>query len=117
MIRGEPMKQKQSGKFAPGAQNSGPKGEPLSREEEALRQWVKTVRFKPSVIGGVQEADVWKKIAELNELYEAALVAERARYDALLKDRINLVARQMAKNMVEQAMAKSRQEQGDEAEF
>ena len=36
--------------------------------------------------GGVNEADVWKKIAELNALYEAALSAERARYDALLKE-------------------------------
>lgn len=58
---------------------------------------MKTVRFKWAVIGGVQEADVWKKIAELNELYEAALVAERARYDALVRERVQLVVRQMQK--------------------
>ena len=58
--------------------------EPLNHEQERLQKWLKQVRFKKAVFGGVREADVWKKLLELNALYEAALSAERARYDALL---------------------------------
>lgn len=59
----------------------------LNHEHKALRKWFREVRFKKAVIGGVRESDVWKKIGELHALYEAALSAERARYDALLESR------------------------------
>ena len=59
----------------------------LNHEQERIQKWLKQVRFKKAFLGGVDEADVWKKIAELNSLYEAALSAERARYDALLAER------------------------------
>lgn len=62
-------------------------GKWLNHEQESIQRWLKQVRFKKSLFGGVDEADVWKKIAELNEMYEAALSAERARYDALLTER------------------------------
>ena len=61
--------------------------EPLNHEQERIQEWLKQVRFKRAFFGGVDEADLWKKIAELNSLYEAALSAERARYDALLAER------------------------------
>lgn len=61
--------------------------EPLNHEQERIHKWLKQVRFKRVFFGGVDEADLWKKIAELNSLYEAALSAERARYDALLAQR------------------------------
>ena len=61
--------------------------EPLNHEQERIQKWLKQVRFKKTLFGGVDEADLWKKIAELNSLYEAALSAERARYDALLTER------------------------------
>lgn len=48
--------------------------------------YLKKVRFKHRLFGGVDEVDVWKKIERLNELYEAALRAERIRYDALLQE-------------------------------
>ena len=60
--------------------------EPLNHEQERIKKWLKQVRFKRVFVGGVDEADMWKKIAELNSLYEAALSAERARYDALLAE-------------------------------
>lgn len=62
--------------------------EPINHEQERIREWLKQVRFKKNIMGGVNEADVWKKISELNALYEAALSAERARYDAMLAERI-----------------------------
>ena len=61
--------------------------EPLNHEQERIQKWLKQVRFKKTLFGGVNEADLWKKIAELNSLYEAALSAERARYDALIEER------------------------------
>ena len=64
--------------------------EPLNHEQERIYNWLKKVRFKKVLFGGVKETDLWKKIAELNSLYEAALSAERARYDALLKERCGL---------------------------
>ena len=60
---------------------------PLNHEQERIQKWLKQVRFKKTLFGGVSEADLWKKIAELNSLYEAAISAERARYDALLAER------------------------------
>lgn len=62
------------------------RGSPQKEEHPRLRKWLKEVRFKKVIFGGVSEADVWKKIAELNELYEAELFAERIRYDVLLKE-------------------------------
>lgn len=61
--------------------------EPLNHEQERIQKWLKQVHFKRAFFGGVDEADLWKKIAELNSIYEAALSAERARYDALLAQR------------------------------
>ncbi|MCD8074684.1 MAG: hypothetical protein LUF27_06575 [Lachnospiraceae bacterium] len=52
---------------------------------QKMLTWLKKVRFRKKVFGGVDEADVWRKLEELNRLYEASLVAERARYDALLE--------------------------------
>lgn len=60
--------------------------EKLSREQKKIAQWLKQVKFRKTLFGGVSERDVWKKIGELNELYNTALVAERARYDALLAE-------------------------------
>ena len=63
-----------------------PKADKLSREQKKIAQWLKQVKFRKTLFGGVDERDVWKKIGELNELYNEALVAERARYDALLAE-------------------------------
>lgn len=57
--------------------------ERMSREQRRIAQWLKSVKFRRSLFG-VSEKDVWKKISELNDMYNAALIAERARYDALL---------------------------------
>lgn len=57
---------------------------PLNREQKRILVWLRKVKFKKQFLGGVSERDVWKKIEELNSMYNLALVAERARYDALL---------------------------------
>ena len=61
------------------------KKEATNETQEDIVQWIKKLKFKKKLIGGVDEADVLKKIEELNSLYEKALLNERARYDALLR--------------------------------
>ena len=43
-----------------------------------IKEWLKSVSFKRARFGGVDEADVWKKINELNGLYEKVLIAAMA---------------------------------------
>ena len=61
------------------------KSEPLNREQRKIADYLKKVKFRKRLFGGVSERDVWKKIGELNEMFNSALIAERARYDALLE--------------------------------
>lgn len=56
----------------------------MSKERQAVTEWLETVKFRRKLLGGVDEQDVWKKLGELDELYAAALEAERVRYDTLL---------------------------------
>ena len=56
-------------------------------QEDRITEFLKSVKFRKQIFGGVREADVWKKIGELNELYRQGIIAERARYDALLAER------------------------------
>lgn len=55
-----------------------------AREMRKIAQWLKTVHFRKALFG-VSQKDVWKKIGELNDMYTRAIVAERARYDAMLE--------------------------------
>lgn len=49
-----------------------------------ITAWLKEVKFRKKTVGGLDPADVWKKLGELNELYEQALMAERIRYEVKL---------------------------------
>lgn len=60
----------------------------LNHEQQKIARWLKNVKFRKAAFGGVDERDVWKRLEELNAMYEAALSAERARYDALLRSYI-----------------------------
>jgi len=58
----------------------------INSEQQRIIDWLKKVRFRKQLFGGVSEPDVWKKIDELNKLYDAALTAERIRYETLLAE-------------------------------
>lgn len=58
--------------------------ESINSTHAEICEWLKKLRFKRKFIGGVDEDDVLRKMAELNALYEAALLSERERYNALL---------------------------------
>ena len=45
----------------------------ISPEQEAIIQWFRTVKFRKNLLGGVDEAAMWKKLEELYALYEAAI--------------------------------------------
>lgn len=49
-----------------------------TKEYYAVAKWLSEVKFQPAILGADQ-ADVWRKLEKLCELYEAALDAERAR--------------------------------------
>ena len=60
----------------------------LSQElEDRIAAWLREVKFRKRVFGGVDEADVWERFRALNDMYREAWIAERARYDALLAER------------------------------
>ena len=60
----------------------------FEQEREArIAEWLRKVKFRKQIFGGVSQADVFKKIGELNDMYREAQIAERARYDALLAER------------------------------
>lgn len=80
---------------------------------ESLGKWLKQVRFKRCLFGGVSETDVWRKINELNSLYEAALSAERARYDALIEEAVHAKARQLANQIIRKWMESAQHEKKD----
>ena len=62
----------------------------ISPEQEAIIQWFRTVKFRKNLLGGVDEAAMWKKLEELYALYEAAIRAERTRYNVLLAEQKGL---------------------------
>ena len=77
------MAKKKAPQRLPGAEESC-----ISPEQLAIIQWYKTVKFRKKLLGGVDEAAMWKKLEELYALYEAAIRAERTRYNVLLEQQI-----------------------------
>ena len=53
--------------------------EVINQEHKEIIKWFQTVKFRRTLFGGVDENDVWKKLQELNQLYESAIRAERER--------------------------------------
>lgn len=82
------------------------KGEPSeqSRENLALQtegtpsvsRYLSGLKFKRTPFGGVDEADVWKKIEKLCELYEESIYTERTERKKLEQTLAMLRARAMA---------------------
>lgn len=56
-----------------------------NNNKNKIAEWIEGVRFRKKFFGGVSEQDVWKKIEELNKMYEASLEAERIRYDTMIE--------------------------------
>lgn len=72
--------------FSEENRQNGNTTEPINQEHKEIIRWFQKVKFRRAIFGGIDENDVWKKLQELNQLYEAAIRAERERYDILLTD-------------------------------
>lgn len=59
--------------------------ENINQTQKVIGEWIAKLKFKKKTFFGVDEADVYKKIEELNDLYEKALLEERTRYETLLR--------------------------------
>ena len=55
----------------------------ISQEQLEIVEWYRKVKFRKNLLGGVDEAAMWKKLEELYALYEAAIRAERGTYCCL----------------------------------
>ena len=74
-----------SRKSSPGKKYQHPvSNQAMPAERAEIISWLKKVRFRRRIFGGVDEQNVWRKISELDQLYTKALEAERIRYDTLL---------------------------------
>lgn len=60
-------------------------------EEVAL--WLREVKFRKKLLGGVDEANVWHKLDELQAQYQSAFDAQTQRYQALLDERDQIIRR------------------------
>lgn len=58
---------------------------PANSIHSQILEWMKEVKFRKKLVGGVDEEDVLNKLEELNALYEAALLSEREKYESLLR--------------------------------
>ena len=77
-------KEKAKGGPQPAQRLPGAEENCISQEQLEIVEWYRKVKFRKNLLGGVDEVQMWKKLEELYGLYENAIRAERARYNALL---------------------------------
>ena len=82
--RAAPATSEPARKSGTGKEKSAPAAR-VSAERRDINAYLQKLKFKKSIYG-VDEQDIWKKLTELNKLYEAELRAERLRYDTLLAE-------------------------------
>ena len=54
-------------------------------ESKEISSYLKSLKFKKKIIGGIDEADVWKKIKKLDELYQKELDYMKKEYEEKLQ--------------------------------
>lgn len=62
-----------------------------ARDMNEVAEFIKTMKFKKKTFGGVDEADVWRKIDLLQQEYETAYIAQEERYKALIIERNKVI--------------------------
>lgn len=60
-------------------------GGPESRTMEDVARYIRKMRFRKRIIGGVDEADVWRNIEALHKEYEAVFLRQKLEYEKLLE--------------------------------
>ena len=51
------------------------------------------MKFRKKLVGGVDEADVWRKLEDLQRIYQQVYDEQAAYYQALLDERDQMLAR------------------------
>lgn len=54
-------------------------------ESKEISSYLKSLKFKKKIIGGIDEEDVWKKIKKLDELYQKELDYMKKGYEEKLQ--------------------------------
>ncbi len=54
---------------------------------EEIAEFIKKMKFRKSLFGGVDEKNVWKKIDDLNNEYKSVFDAQEVKYQTLLEER------------------------------
>ena len=60
---------------------------------DEIAAYLKKMKFRRKLIGGVDESDVWRQLELLQKEYRSAFEAQEAWYQALLTERDNAIAR------------------------
>lgn len=56
-------------------------------ELENVEEFLKNVKFKSQVIGGVSESDALAKLQQISDLYAQAFKIQEAKYQAILEEK------------------------------
>ena len=62
-----------------------------------IAQALAKMKFRKKTFGGVEEADVWRKLESLQNLYQQVYDEQAAYYQALLDERDQALARVMGR--------------------
>lgn len=52
-----------------------------------IAEYIKTMRFRKRIIGGIDEADVWKQLADLHKEYQSAFDVQAKVSEVLLAEK------------------------------
>lgn len=64
-----------------------------AKSMEEIADILRKMKFRHKTFGGVDEADVWRKLDSLQKEYRSAFEAQQIRNDALLKERDQIISR------------------------
>ena len=70
-----------------------PQRESSGSAMEALARTFQEMKFRKKLLGGVDEADVWRKLEKLQQEYETLYHRQAAHYQARLEEREQALAR------------------------
>ena len=68
-----------------------------SQTMEDLAEFLKKLKFRRRFIGGVDEDDVWEKIGLLQREYQHVLDIEKAKQQALLDEKLQIIEQMQKK--------------------
>lgn len=67
------------------------------RTMQDVAEQLSAMKFRKKLVGGVDEADVWKKLEALQQTYQLVYDEQAAYYQALLDERDQALARVMGR--------------------